>query len=88
MAAPCVTVTVVRTVSFGVYQRTKYASSDFIGRTTGEDEPLVVVNKPGSVPTTQTVACFGFAGAASGAVSAFIACKGAPFRTLLAEAGG
>ena len=58
-----------------MYQKAKYASSDFIGRVTGQDEPLVVVNKPGSVPTKYTVACFGTAGAAAGAVSTFIACE-------------
>ena len=68
-------VTIVRTFSFGVYQRAKYASSEYIGRLTGEDEPLVVINKPGSVPTFQILACFGFAGAVSGAASTFIACE-------------
>ena len=71
-----VSVTVVRTVSFSVYQEAKYSASDFIGRVTGQEEPLVVVNKPGSVPTRDTVACFGVAGAAAGAVSTFIACEG------------
>ena len=76
VAGPVVSVTAVRTVSFSVYQKAKYASSDFIGRMTGKDEPLVVVNKPGSVPTAHTVACFGFAGASAGAASTFIACEG------------
>ena len=76
-------VTVVRTVSFTVYQQAKYSASDFIGRVTGQDEPLVVVNKPGSVPTRNTVACFGVAGAAAGAVSTLIACNHS--RTTLAS---
>jgi solute carrier family 25 (mitochondrial carnitine/acylcarnitine transporter), member 20/29 len=57
-----------------VYQKAKYKASDTIGRITGEDEPLIVVNKPGSSPSFETVACFGLAGAAAGAVSTFIAC--------------
>lgn len=67
--------TVVRTFSFSVYQRAKYKSSAFIGNMTGEDPPLVVVNKPGSIPDLGTISCFGFAGGAAGFASTFIACK-------------
>ena len=74
MLAPLASVTVVRSISFQVYQAAKYKTSDFIGRTTGQDEPLVVVNKPGSTPNLGTVACFGVAGAAAGAVSTVFAC--------------
>ena len=35
----------------------------------------MVVNRPGSVPTLQTVACFGAAGATAGAIITAIACQ-------------
>ena len=73
--APLVSVTAVRTVSFSVYQKAKYKASSFIGTVTGKEEPLLVVNKPGSVPDLSTVTCFGMAGAAAGAASTFIACQ-------------
>ena len=75
MLAPLVSVTAVRTVSFSVYQKAKYKASSFIGTVTGKEEPLLVVNKPGSVPDLSTVTCFGMAGAAAGAASTFIACQ-------------
>ncbi|KAL8914801.1 MAG: hypothetical protein Q9171_000637 [Xanthocarpia ochracea] len=66
-------VTLVRTISFSIYQKAKYSCSAAIGQVTGE-EPLVTVNRPGSIPTPGTVVCFGAAGAAAGAIAAFIAC--------------
>lgn len=66
-------VTLVRTISFSIYQKAKYSYSAAIGRVTGE-EPLVTVNRPGSIPTPGTVVCFGAAGATAGAIAAFIAC--------------
>ena len=66
-------VTLVRTISFSIYQKAKYSYSAAIGRVTGE-EPLVTVNRPGSIPTAGTVVCFGAAGATAGAIAAFIAC--------------
>ncbi|KAL8775628.1 MAG: hypothetical protein Q9209_000124 [Squamulea sp. 1 TL-2023] len=66
-------VTLVRTVSFSIYQKAKYSYSAAIGQVTGE-EPLVTVNRPGSIPTPGTVVCFGAAGATAGAIAAFIAC--------------
>ena len=68
----------VRTVSFSIYQKAKYKFSAAIGQATGGDEPLVVVNKPGSIPTIQTVACFGAAGATAGALITGIACELSP----------
>jgi solute carrier family 25 (mitochondrial carnitine/acylcarnitine transporter), member 20/29 len=64
----------VRTISFSVYQQTKYRSSDFIGRVTGEEQPLIKVNTPGSTPDLSTISCFGFAGAMAGAASTVVAC--------------
>ena len=72
--APAASVTFVRTVSFQIYQKAKYRYSDAIGRATGGDEPLVVVNRPGSTPTIQTVACFAAAGATAGATITAVAC--------------
>ncbi|KAL8873215.1 MAG: hypothetical protein Q9174_001279 [Haloplaca sp. 1 TL-2023] len=71
--APLASVTLVRTVSFSIYQKAKYTYSDAIGRAMGE-EPLVTVNRPGSVPTPATILCFGAAGATAGALVSFIAC--------------
>ncbi|KAL8725522.1 MAG: hypothetical protein Q9166_007308 [cf. Caloplaca sp. 2 TL-2023] len=71
--APMASVTLVRTISFSIYQKAKYSYSAAIGRITGE-EPLVTVNRPGSIPTPGTVVCFGAAGATAGALAAFIAC--------------
>lgn len=65
----------MRTLSFSVYQKAKYKASAAIGEYTGKDEPLLVVNQPGSLPTWGTVLCFGSAGAAAGAASTFLACK-------------
>ena len=73
--APMASIAFVRTVSFSIYQKAKYKYSAAIGRATGKDEPLVVVNKPGSIPTIQTVACFGAAGATAGSFITAIACE-------------
>ena len=75
VAAPLVSITAVRTLSFSVYQKAKYKASSVIGDYTGVDEPLRVVNQPGSLPTWGTVLCFGTAGAIAGAASTFLACK-------------
>ncbi|MCJ1355089.1 MAG: hypothetical protein MMC33_005080 [Icmadophila ericetorum] len=72
--APLASVTLVRTISFSIYQKVKYKFSAAIGRATGTDEPLVVVNRPGSVPTLSTIACFGAAGGVTGAVITTLAC--------------
>ncbi len=72
--APLASVTLVRTVSFSIYQKAKYKYSAAIARTAGGEEPLVVANKLGSYPTFGTVACFGAAGATAGAFITAIAC--------------
>ncbi|KAL8962577.1 MAG: hypothetical protein Q9193_001035 [Seirophora villosa] len=66
-------VTLVRTISFSIYQKAKYNYSAAIGKAIGE-EPLVTVNRPGSIPTLGTVLCFGAAGATAGGMVAVIAC--------------
>lgn len=77
--APAGSVTFVRTISFSIYQKAKYKYSAAIGQATGSDEPLVVVNRPGSVPTLQTVACFAAAGATAGGIITAVACMRPPF---------
>ena len=72
--APLASVTAVRTVSFSIYQKAKYKYSATIGQVTGLEEPLVVVNKPGSVPTLPTAACFFAAGATAGSLITVVAC--------------
>ncbi|MCJ1308333.1 hypothetical protein MMC25_001986 [Agyrium rufum] len=72
--APLLSTTLVRTVSFSVYQQSKYTCSETIGRSTGGDEPLVIVNTPGSIPTIGTLTTFGVAGAIAGAVGSVVAC--------------
>ncbi|KAL9584156.1 MAG: hypothetical protein Q9212_002291 [Teloschistes hypoglaucus] len=71
--APLASVTLVRTVSFSIYQKAKYTYSAAIGQAIGE-EPLVTVNRPGSIPTAGTMLCFGAAGATAGGMVAAIAC--------------
>ena len=72
---PFFSFTLGRTLSFSVYQKAKYKYSALIGQATGSDEPLVVVNQPGSIPTLATVACFGAAGATAGSVISFYSGK-------------
>ena len=72
--SPLLSITLVRTVSFSIYQRAKYTYDDWIFRTTGSS-PLVIANKEGAWPTLSTIACFGAAGATAGAVITVIACK-------------
>lgn len=70
---PLLSVTLVRTVSFSLYQRAKYAFDEGITNMTGES-PLRIANAPGSYPTLSTMACFGAAGATAGAVITTISC--------------
>lgn len=70
---PMISVTVVRTISFSIYQRAKYASDDGIKRMTGKS-PLAMANAANSYPNFYTLACFGSAGALSGAVITMVSC--------------
>ncbi|EME44818.1 hypothetical protein DOTSEDRAFT_72300 [Dothistroma septosporum NZE10] len=70
---PIFSVTIVRTISFSLYQKTKYALDKSITGLTGQS-PLVIANAPGSHPTLATMACFGGAGAAAGAMITTISC--------------
>lgn len=71
--APLVSITIVRTASFSIYQRSKYIYDDWIYRATGES-PLVHANTRGTRPSLSTLACFGAAGATSGALITAISC--------------
>ena len=70
---PLISVTTVRTISFSIYQKTKYFLDRAITKTTGQS-PLVIANAPGSYPNFYTFACFGGAGAVSGAVITTLSC--------------
>lgn len=74
VAAPMASVTLVRTISFSMYQKSKYTYADWIRRNFGVD-PLVHVNTPGTYPTLATVACFGAAGATAGSFITLVACQ-------------
>ena len=72
---PLISVTLVRTISFSIYQRAKYAYDRTLYQMTGTS-PLVHVNEVGTYPSFLTVACFGAAGATAGA---FITTMSCPF---------
>jgi solute carrier family 25 carnitine/acylcarnitine transporter 20/29 len=71
--SPLASITLVRTVSFSIYQRSKYALDDWIYQTTGSS-PLVIANTKDAWPTFSTVTCFGLAGVNAGAAITVIAC--------------
>lgn len=66
-------VTLVRTVSFSIYQRAKHNYSDWVKRNFGFDISAHV-NKPGTYPNMYSVGCFSAAGATAGSMITFIAC--------------
>ncbi|CAK4011096.1 Mitochondrial arginine transporter BAC2 [Lecanosticta acicola] len=70
---PLISITLVRTISFSLYQKSKYALDHTIHQMTGES-PLMIANAPGSYPTWSTLLCFGAAGATAGAVITSISC--------------
>jgi hypothetical protein len=74
VTAPMASVTLVRTISFSVYQRSKYTYAAWFKSNFGID-PLVHVNTPGTYPTFSTIACFGAAGATAGSFITLVACK-------------
>lgn len=73
VAAPLASVTLVRTISFSVYQRSKYTYASWFKRNFNFD-PLLHINTPGTYPTVSTLACFGAAGATAGSFITLIAC--------------
>lgn len=70
---PLISVTVVRTISFSLYQKTKYALDRSIQEMTGQS-PLAIANAPGTYPTLATISCFGCAGATAGGVITLLSC--------------
>ena len=70
---PMISVTLVRTISFSIYQRAKYTYDRSLTRMTGKS-PLVHANEAGSYPSFLTVACFGAAGATAGAAITTMSC--------------
>jgi solute carrier family 25 (mitochondrial carnitine/acylcarnitine transporter), member 20/29 len=72
--SPLASITLVRTVSFSIYQKAKYKLDDWMKRTTGSS-PLLIANTKGAWPTLSTVTCFGLAGATAGAAITAIACR-------------
>jgi hypothetical protein len=70
---PMVSVTLVRTISFSIYQRAKYTYDRSLTRMFGQS-PLELANAPGSYPSFLTIACFAPAGATAGAVITTMSC--------------
>ncbi|KAK1761364.1 mitochondrial carrier domain-containing protein [Echria macrotheca] len=71
--APMVSITLVRTVSFSIYQRSKNFYCDWIKRNFGVDV-MGHVSSPGSYPNLWSVATFGAAGATAGSCITVVAC--------------
>lgn len=86
-------ITLVRTVSFSIYQKAKYAYAGWVKKNTGFDI-MRHVNKQGNYPNMYSIACFGAAGATAGAVIPVLACPfelsklGSQVAVLLAQRGG
>ena len=74
VTAPMASVTLVRTISFSVYQKSKYTYAAWLKRNMGID-PLVHVNTLGTHPNFSTLACFGAAGATAGSFITIVACR-------------
>ena len=70
---PLVSVTLVRTISFSIYQKSKYTIDRNMTQMFGQS-PLVLANAPGSYPSFLTMSCFGIAGATAGAVITTLSC--------------
>lgn len=66
-------ITLVRTVSFSIYIRAKYAYCAWVKKNLGVDI-IRQVNKQGNYPTLYSVATFGAAGATAGSIIPILAC--------------
>lgn len=73
VGAPLISVTTVRTISFSIYQKVKYAIDSSMKEMTGKS-PLEIANAPNSYPNIYTMICFGTAGACSGAIITTLSC--------------
>jgi hypothetical protein len=93
VTAPMASVTLVRTVSFSLYQRAKHSYSAWVKQNFGYDI-LRHVNTPGTYPNLYSIGCFGAAGATAGSAITFLACPfeltklSAQVSVLLAEKAG
>jgi hypothetical protein len=74
VTAPMASITLVRTVSFSIYQRSKYVYCDWVKRNFGVDV-MAHVSSRGSYPNGWSVATFGAAGATAGSCITVIACE-------------
>ena len=63
----------MRTISFSIYQQSKYTYDEWIFKATGKS-PLVTANTLGAYPTFGTLTCFAAAGATAGAAITVVAC--------------
>ncbi|KAK3989807.1 putative solute carrier [Cladorrhinum sp. PSN332] len=73
VTAPMASITLVRTISFSIYQRSKYAYSDWVKRNFGVDV-MAQVAASGSYPNMWSVGVFGASGATAGSIITAIAC--------------
>ncbi|KAK4038704.1 mitochondrial carrier domain-containing protein [Parachaetomium inaequale] len=73
VTAPMASITLVRTVSFSIYQRSKYVYCDWVKRNFAVDV-MAHVSSSGSYPNLWSVATFGAAGATAGSCITVIAC--------------
>jgi hypothetical protein len=93
VAAPMVSIALVRTVSFSIYQRAKYSYAAWAKKNLGFDI-IRHVNKQGTYPNLYSVLCFGAAGATAGSAITFLACPfeltklSAQVSVLMAERAG
>jgi len=67
-------VTLVRTVSFSIYQRSKHVYNDWLKQNFGIDV-IKHVSSTGSYPNLWSVGTFGAAGATAGSCITLIACE-------------
>ena len=74
VTAPMASITLVRTVSFSIYQRSKYAYSNWVKRNFGFDVMAHVASQ-GSYPNLWSIATFAAAGATAGSCITVIACR-------------
>ncbi len=67
-------VTIVRTISFSIYQRAKHVYANWLKKEVGVDV-MKHVSTPGTYPTLWSIACFGAAGSTAGSCITVIACE-------------
>lgn len=73
--APLLSITVVRMISFGIYESSAQNISRVYGRLTGNENAVEKARLPGARPTIGSLASFAGAGALTGGVITFISCE-------------